>query len=287
MPDGIIAIAIALKAVNYAMNLLCLGGPLFLTAFPNADSKIRKVAKDVAILCAVALPVLVALRTGVRSARISGTGLEGMLDPIMLQIVWESPLGSFAMLQVIGCGIILASIALRHSGLLMGVIGATIIASSFATIGHSLGEPRYLLAPLIVVHILAGAFWVASLAPLYRASHEANGVVVLHRFGVLAGLTVPVLVIVGLAFAWCMLGSLSPLFTTDYGVTLFAKLVLVAGLLSLAALNKFRLVPAMVQSAQGAGKKLRRSIAFEAIAIGAILIVTAVLTGVTTPPVNL
>ena len=93
--------------------------------------------------------------------------------------------------------------------------------------------------------------------------------------------------IVGLAFAWCMLGSLSPLFTTDYGVTLFAKLVLVAGLLSLAALNKFRLVPAMVQSAQGAGKKLRRSIAFEAIAIGAILIVTAVLTGVTTPPVNL
>lgn len=287
MPDGIIAIAIALKAVNYAMSLLCLGGPLFLTAFPNADSKIRKVAKDVAILCAVALPVLVALRIGVRSARISGTGLEGMLDPIMLQIVWESPLGSFAMLQVIGCGIILASIALRHSGLLMGVIGATIIASSFATIGHSLGEPRYLLAPLIVVHILAGAFWVASLAPLYRASHEANGVVVLHRFGVLAGLTVPVLVIVGLAFAWCMLGSLSPLFTTDYGVTLFAKLVLVAGLLSLAALNKFRLVPAMVQSAQGAGKKLRRSIAFEAIAIGAILIVTAVLTGVTTPPVNL
>ncbi|MBF9040989.1 copper transporter [Rhodobacterales bacterium LSUCC0387] len=287
MPDGIIAIAIALKAVNYAMSLLCLGGPLFLTAFPNADSKIRKVAKDVAILCAVALPVLVALRIGVRSARISGTGLEGMLDPIMLQIVWESPLGSFAMLQVIGCGIILASIALRHSWLLMGLIGATIIASSFATIGHSLGEPRYLLAPLIVVHILAGAFWVASLAPLYRASHEANGVVVLHRFGVLAGLTVPVLVIVGLAFAWCMLGSLSPLFTTDYGVTLFAKLVLVAGLLSLAALNKFRLVPAMVQSAQGAGKKLRRSIAFEAITIGAILIVTAVLTGVTTPPVNL
>ena len=287
MLDGIIATAIALKAGNYAASLLCLGGPLFLAAFPDADSKIKKVAKDVAILCAVALPVLVALRISVRSARISGGGLEGMLDPIMLQIVWESPLGNFALLQVIGCALILAASAARHLLLLVGVIGTIIIATSFATIGHSLGEPRYLLAPLIFVHILAGAFWVASLAPLYRASREATGVVILHRFGVLAGLTVPILAIVGLAFAWCMLGSLPLLFTTDYGVTLLIKLVLVAGLLSLAALNKFRLVPAMIHSAQAAGKKLRRSIAFEALAIGAILIVTAVLTSVTTPPVNM
>jgi len=70
-------------------------------------------------------------------------------------------------------------------------------------------------------------------------------------------------------------------------VTLLIELVLVAGLLSLAALNKFRLVPSMIHSAQAAGKKLRRSIAFEALAIGAILIVTAVLTSVTTPPVNM
>ena len=287
MLDGIIATAIALKAGNYAASLLCLGGPLFLAAFPNADSKIKKVAKDVAILCAVALPLLVALRIGVRSARISGGGLEGMLDPIMLQIVWESPLGSFALLQVIGCALILATIVSRQLQLVVGLIGAIIVATSFATIGHSLGEPRYLLAPLIVVHILAGAFWVAGLAPLYRASREANGVVLLHRFGVLAGLTVPILAIVGLVFAWCMLGSLSLLLTTDYGVTLLAKLILVAGLLSLAALNRFRLVPEMVRSAQAASKKLRRSIAFEAIAIVAILIVTATLTSVTTPPINM
>lgn len=287
MLDGIIATAIALKAGNYAASLLCLGGPLFLAAFPGADSRIKKVAKHVAILCALALPLLVALRIAIRSARISGGGLEGMLDPIMLQIVWESPLGNFALLQVIGCALILAASAARQLQLFVGLTGAIIVATSFATIGHSLGQPRYLLAPVIVIHILAGAFWVASLAPLYRASREANGVVLLHRFGVLAGLAVPILAIVGLVFAWCMLGSLSLLFTTDYGVTLVAKLVLVAGLLSLAALNKFRLVPEMGQSAQAAGKKLRRSIAFEAIAIGTILIVTAALTSVTTPPVNM
>ena len=287
MLDGIIVTAIALKAGNYAASLLCLGGPLFLAAFPDADSKIKKVAKDVAILCALALPVLVALRVAFRSARISGGGLEGMLDPIMLQIVWESPLGNFALLQVIGCALILAASAARQLQLFVGLTGAIIVATSFATIGHSLGQPRYLLAPVIVIHIVAGAFWVASLAPLYRASREANGVVLLHRFGVLAGLTVPILAIVGLAFAWCMLGSLSLLFTTDYGVTLLAKLILVAGLLSLAALNRFRLVPEMVQSAQAAGKKLRRSIAIEGIAIGAILVVTATLTSVTTPPVNM
>ena len=287
MLDGIIATAIALKAGNYAASLLCLGGPLFLAAFPGADSRIKKVAKHVAILCALALPLLVALRIAIRSARISGGGLEGMLDPIMLQIVWESPLGNFALLQVIGCALILAASAARQLQLFVGLTGAIIVATSFATIGHSLGQPRYLLAPVIVIHILAGAFWVASLAPLYRASREANGVVLLHRFGVLAGLTVPILAIVGLAFAWCMLGSLSLLFTTDYGVTLLAKLILVAGLLSLAALNRFRLVPEMVQSAQAAGKKLRRFIAIEGIAIGASLVVTATLTSVTTPPVNM
>ena len=287
MLDGIIATAIALKAGNYAASLLCLGGPLFLAAFPGADNRIKKVAKHVAILCALALPLLVALRIAIRSARISGGGLEGMLDPIMLQIVWESPLGNFALLQVIGCALILAASAARQLQLFVGLTGAIIVATSFATIGHSLGQPRYLLAPVIVIHILAGAFWVASLAPLYRASREANGVVLLHGFGVLAGLAVPILAIVGLVFAWCMLGSLSLLFTTDYGVTLLAKLVLVAGLLSLAAFTKFRLVPEMVQSAQAASKKLRRSIAIEGIAIGAILVVTATLTSVTTPPVNM
>ena len=40
---------------------------------------------------------MLALRFGIRAARISGMGFEGATDPMMLGFVWESPLGTAAM----------------------------------------------------------------------------------------------------------------------------------------------------------------------------------------------
>ena len=287
MFDGIIVTAIVLKAGNYAASLLCLGGPLFMMSFPAASSGIMQVVKRVTIACAALLPFLLMLRIATRSARISGSGLDGMLDPIMLQIVWESPLGTFAVLQILGA--FCAFIAIRLKGFLYigGLMGALGLASSFASIGHSLGEPRLILAPLIVIHILFVGFWFASLAPLYRVSMTSGGVVILHRFGVFASLAVPALAVVGLIFASNMLGSWNSLVTTDYGVSLLVKLILVTALLGLAAINKLKLVPGMALSMASTGQGLRRSILLEAGVMCAILCVTATLTSVTTPPANL
>ena len=62
------------------------------------------------------------------------------------------------------------------------------------------------------------------------------------------------------------------------------KLALVAGLLTLAALNKLRLTPAVAAGDPAAVTRLRWSIAGEATLAAAILIVTATFTTVVGPP---
>jgi putative copper export protein len=62
------------------------------------------------------------------------------------------------------------------------------------------------------------------------------------------------------------------------------KLVLVAGLLSLAAFNKFRLTPRLLAGDAAAAHGLRRSIHAEMALAAAILLTTAVLTTLFGPP---
>jgi copper transport protein len=64
---------------------------------------------------------------------------------------------------------------------------------------------------------------------------------------------------------------------------LLIKLVLVAGLLGLAALNRLRLTPALVRGDKGAAARLGRSILAETGLVMAILVATATL-GTTPPP---
>jgi putative copper resistance protein D len=169
----------------------------------------------------------------------------------------------------------------------MGLVGALLIAVSYTFVGHSLGDPRWLLASLLTLHLLAAAFWVGALAPLGRAVGQPDGASMLHRFGAIASVTVALLIVVGLIFAWLMTGSLSALLSTAYGWTLLAKLGVVTGLMALAGLNKWRLVPALASGDSTAASHLRRSIQIEALAVLLILIATATLTSITTPPVNM
>ena len=153
--------------------------------------------------------------------------------------------------------------------------------------GHSLGDPRWLLASLLTLHLLAAAFWIGALLPLRHAVGQTEGARLLHRFGNVASLTVALLVVAGLILAWLMTGSLSGLLSTAYGWTLLAKLGLVAGLMAFAALNKWRFVPALASGVPTAVSHLRGSIQIEATAVLLILLATATLTSITIPPVNL
>ena len=280
-------LAIVAKATGYAAALLAMGGALFLVSFPDAPEASRRLARKIAILAVLLGLAILAVRFGIRAARISGMGFQGAIDPMMLGFVWESPLGTTAVLRSIGLVMVLGLLFRGVIGTGAGLFGALLIAASYTFVGHSLGDPRWALAGLLTVHLLAAAFWVGALAPLHSAAAHPAGADLLHRFGHVASITVAILVLVGVTFAWLMVGSFTGLITTAYGWTLLAKVAVVSGLLGLAALNKLRFVPALAQAQPNATRHLRRSIGFEALAVGIILIATATLTSVTTPPVNL
>jgi len=282
--DGWTLVAILARAAEYGAALLAIGGPLFLAAFPEARPEVRRLARRMAVAAALLVLAILTLRFGIRAARISGMGVAGMTDVMMLGLIWDGPMGTAALWRGTGAALVLGLMLPGRAGLVAGLVGAGALAVSFAMVGHSVGEPRALLGGLIVVHVLAIAFWIGALAPLHRAAALPNGAALLHRFGRLASWTVAALIFAGTVFAWRVSGSLVALLGSAWGWVLIAKLVGVAGLLILAALNRWRLVPALSRDDAGAIRALRCSIAVEGGIVALVLLATATLTTVTTIP---
>lgn len=285
--DGPALLAVAAKAAGYAAALLAIGGVLFVAAFARvADGSVLRLARRVAAGAALVGLAVLAARFGIRAMRISGMGLQAAVDPVMLGLVWQSPLGTAAIWRGLGWLAILAGLA---SGRIrpVALAGAGAVAVSYAQVGHTLGGPRWALGALLVLHVLTAAFWAGALPPLRRAAAGPDGVPLLHWFGIAAGGAVALLVAAGLGLAWMLSGSLAALTGTAYGLALLLKVAVVAGLLGLAALNRWRLVPGLGRGDARAGAALRRSIALEGAAVAAILLVTAALTTLTTPPATL
>ncbi len=285
--DGLAVLAIVAKAIGYGAALLAMGGVLFCFIFAkHAEASVLRLARQLAVGAAVLGLAVLALRFGIRAARISGMGFEGATDPMMLGFVWDSPLGTTAIWRSVG-ELAILTILVPRIGQWIALAGCLAVAISFAQVGHALGEPRAALAGLLVLHLLTAAFWVGALAPLRRAAFLPMGADLLHHFGNIAAFGVAVLIAAGLALSWMLSGSLAALFGTAYGVALLAKVMIVSALLGVAALNKARLVPALRTQASGAARSLRRSISLEILAVVLILLTTATITSVTTPPVNL
>ena len=285
--DGLVVLAILAKAIGYGAALLAMGGVLFSAVFSQrAEASVLRLARRLAVGAALVGLAVLAVRFGIRAARISGMGFEGATDPMMLGFVWESPLGTAAIWRGIGELAILA-ILVPRIGQWIALAGTLAVAISYAQVGHALGEPRAALAVLLVLHLLAAAFWVGALMPLRRAALAPAGADLLHYFGSLAAVGVAALILAGTLLAWLLSGSVTALFGTAYGLGLLLKVAVVAMLLGFAAFNKFRLVPALRAEKPGAAHALRRSISIEMLAVVLILLATATLTSVTTPPVNL
>ncbi|CUH42723.1 CopD family protein [Ruegeria atlantica] len=285
--DGVVVLAILAKALDYGAALLAMGGILFTVLFATrAEASVLRLAQHLAVGAVIVGLAVLALRFGIRAARISGMGFGGAADPMMLGFVWDSPLGTAAIWRGLGELAILA-ILLPRVGQWIALAGSLAVAISFAQVGHSLGEHRAALVFLLVLHLLAVAFWVGSLLPLSKAALTPTGADLLHHFGNAAAYGVAVLIVAGAALAWLLSGSVTALFGTAYGLVLMIKVVVVSALLGIAALNKLRLVPALRAEKRGATIALRRSISIEILAIVLILFATATITSVTIPPINL
>ena len=152
-----------------------------------------------------------------------------------------------------------------------GAIALGLLAS-IAWTGHAnseQGQNRIVHLASDVMHLLAAGAWLGALPALifilFTARRDAGSralelaVLATRRFSVLGIAAVSTLALTGIVNAWYTAGSLPALFGTDYGRLLCLKLLLFGGMLALAAMNRFRYTPLILQAASRADETSCRS----------------------------
>jgi copper resistance protein D len=134
-----------------------------------------------------------------------------------------------------------------------------------------------------IVHLLAAAIWIGTLALLLmaipnRAVSRACLASALQRFSYVGTIVVGLLIVTGLISLWAIAGLDIPrLLSTDYGRILLVKLVLFAAMLAFAALNRWRYTPMLMRDLSAPAAPLQRSLSLELSLALAVLAAVAVL----------
>jgi len=185
----------------------------------------------------------------------------------------------------------------------LGPIGAWVAAGLLVTLawtGHAVGtdrsmRPFHLIADAL--HLLSAGLWLGALVPLLlvlgraRTSRapawQALAAIATRRFSTLGVLAVVTLAVTGLVNAWFLVGSFPALMDTSYGRLVSTKVVLFAIIVSIAAVNRLKLMPRLTaggnsdDTSQAALERLCRNVIAE-ICLGAIIL--AIVGGLGTMP---
>jgi len=303
MPDILSAL---LRAASFVLQLQAAGAVFFAAGFGPALTVSLAGVRKLARVTAVVALFTVAAHYILEAARMAGD-LSGMLDSSLQNMAWASNFGGAFTVRELGLLLIIAgmqpvsakstasrfftssvgSVAFFMKWLsargftIVGVTGAALVAVSFTLMGHtSVNSRRGLLAPLLLTHLLIVAFWFGALWPLclvtLRESWERVARVV-AVFSAAAFWLVPLILVAGVAIAAVLLPDIAAL-RQPYGELLIVKSALFAVLLGCAAINKWRLGPALGRGDLQAGRAFRRVVITEYVIMVIVLSVTAVMT---------
>lgn len=275
MPDAFGLAAIIAKFALY-LGVMTAAGTVMATCMFRLD-RTRGLAAAFAVVGLMATILAFSLR----GANLTGD-VSGMTDHEMLGLLWTTPVGTALLLRLVGLSLLIAGLFMGRLGMWISMLGGVIAIWSFDHIGHVSSRDTTLLEIALTLHLLAVALWIGVLTPLKRLASSpatyASAADVGHRFGVVAMVTVPALIIAGGYMGYELAGSLEALVGTVYGQALIIKVSLVGLLLGLAAANKLRFIPALRAGDPAAAGHLSKSISVEWLVILAVLGTTAVLT---------
>jgi copper transport protein len=266
--------ALWLARIALYLGLFAGAGGAFFSAWVAQDLPFKKTAR--------LLETFIAMGTVAALASLGLQGLDALGQPLSAlgrsaawMAGWQTSYGSTVAVGL--AALLLAGISLkaprkwRRGCSLAALIG---VGLSLALSGHaSAAAPQWATRPAVFFHVVGVAYWVGALLPLVLAVKQApaQAFPVVRRFSIGALVAVAVLTLAGLVLALIQVETPANLTETAYGRVLIAKLVLVLGLLGLAALNRRWLTPALISSGRFGSKWLVRSIAAE------ILLATAIL----------
>jgi len=274
-------LSVALRAVSFVLLFQAAGIALFVAAFArplaSSDASIRRLGR----VAALAALVVASGQYALEPARMAGE-LAGMFDASLQKLAWSSSGMSAFVFRILGLATV--AVGLRRAPgwfARMSVLGAVLTIASFALTGHtSTNTSRWLLAPLLLIHLIIVAFWFGALWPLYLVSlrePRATVVRIIDAFSTAAIWLVPLILLAGSAMAVVLISDTAVL-GRPYGELLITKVVLFAALMVFAGLNKWRFTPGIAAGELRASSGFRRSVLAEYVLICGVLAVTAVMT---------
>lgn len=240
------------------------------------------------VLSIVGLAVLSASMAGVPLPQVDAESVTTVLTGMSLGKAWSVRVGGLAL--VVGA----AAVVRRRPvpALWAASFGGAIAIGGLAWSGHGAmdeGAVGWLHLVADIAHLLAAGIWVGALACLLllvarpSARTDAAHLWATHRaldgFSLVGTSVVAVIVVTGLVNAWLLVGpgNATALASTIYGQLLLAKLALFTAMVGFAAINRYRLTPALAarldaKEHRGAIAALRISVALET---GSVVLVLA------------
>ena len=274
-------VAVGMRAAAFIGALQAAGLSLFLAAHRNSlgssTDSIMPLGRSLALFGLF----LVLGHQFIQAARLAGDW-SGVLDSGTQRLNWSQSPGIAALVG--GAGLAIEYIGLswaRLPGRPLAVLGALIVAASFAVTGHTTSAqvlPAVRL--LLVLHVAIVSYWLGSIVVLRRLANGPNIVTLSdasRSFSASAVWLVPAIFPLGVGMLAGMLPGLEALRST-YGALLATKLAGFSLLIALAAFNRWRAVPALLEEGASALRQYRDTLHAEYLILVAVLSVTAVMT---------
>jgi putative copper export protein len=289
-----LVIATIIKAITYGATFTASGGVIFCNLFSNqlSKSEAKTIRRFTIIVTWIAILTSI-LRILVTNIILSGE-FSAAFDLALARMVLESNEGVATGLRLVSLIAILSLSSDKFYDKFESVLlfAATLAATSYSLVGHA-GEVsmKYGLGlfpqGLLLLHLIAVAFWVGALWPLRmltKSNDRFRVAKIMHDFGGIAVIFVSVLIVAGVILIWLLLGKLDLLWTTEYGQLMLIKLATFGLLLLMAAINKLLITPKLLSTNNKSEMEiLRNSINLEITLVGLILLVTASFTTLVGP----
>jgi copper resistance protein D len=209
--------------------------------------------------------------------------------PLTAKVLLDTQFGQVSLLRL-ATALALSICVAADRARWLSVALAIVFLASLAWLGHSGAAPSVFFTAADALHVTAAGAWLGGLVPLalllaaLRRQKDAKsvsiGTMVTRRFSLLGVTMVTAILITGLINTWNLVGSVEGLLDTAYGRLLLVKITLFLAMVSIAAVNRFRLSPSL--HVPGTLKLLERNSLIEA-ALG-VLIVSIVGALGTMPP---
>jgi len=250
--------SVVLKLLTLLSTAVVLGGGFSLFFLAPREQKMETNILSYMLMGAGTGIVVTVLFFLAQIGGVNQAGLSGVFDIQIGGILAQSSLGYACGLRLLGFTSVFAiplltawyNVTANKTSAIVCVVLVysfivLLLGSPFSLYGHvaELGVVARLAIPL---HVVAVSWWIGSLFPLLLAFRMEDGDslhTLMDKFGQLAAYIVGTLVLTGAYLTIRILESPNDFFQTSYGSSLLLKLVGVAGLLLLAASNKFFIVP--------------------------------------------